>query len=196
MALTYSTPLILTDPGFIFWAPLASTLPTMAALASTYDADPWPAAWIQLGATEDGTRLTYETTVEPIRVAEFFDPIRYATIERSGSLSFSLTSYTLNMVKRVYNGGTLATVSGAGVTLSTSYDLPTPGTEVRAMIGWESLDHTVRLIAYQTINSGTIEQAFAKAPAKALLPCTFNFEISSNGKPFTMWAAGTGRLGT
>ena len=195
MPLTYATPLLLTDPGFLFWAPLASTLPTMAAAGSTYDADPWPVAWVALGATEDGTRLSYESTVEPIRVAEFFDPLRYATVERAGSLSFNLTNWTLNTVKRVYNGGTIATVSGSGATLSSSYDLPTPGQEVRAMIGWESLDHTVRGIAYQTINSGTIEQAFQRAPAKALLPCTFNFEVGSNGKPFTFWAAGVGRLG-
>lgn len=196
MPLTYATPLLMTDPGFLFWAVLGSTEPTHAALASTYDADTWPVAWIPLGATEDGTKYTYETKVEPIRVAEFFDPIRYATVERSGSISFNLTNYTLNTVKRVFNGGTLATVSGSGVTLSSSYVYPTPGQEVRAMIGWESLDHTLRIIMYQTINSGTIESAFQKAPAKALLPCTFSFEVPTSGIPVKKYAAGTARLGT
>lgn len=196
MPLTYATPLILTDPGYLFWAPLLSTEPAHAALASTYDADTWPVAWIPLGMTEDGSKLSYETKVEPIRCAEAFDPLRYSTTERSGSISFMLANYTLNTVKRVFNGGTLATVSGAGVTLSSSYVLPTPGTEVRAMIGWESLDHTVRVIMYQCINSGTIEQAFQKAPAKALLPCTFNFEIPASGQPLKYYAAGVARLGT
>jgi hypothetical protein len=196
MPLTYATPLILTDPGFLFWAPLLSTEPTHAALASTYDADTWPVAWIPLGATEDGSKVSYDTKVEPIRVAEFFDPIRYATVERSGSISFMLTNYTLNTIKRVFNGGTLATVSGAAATLSSSYVLPTPGAEIRAMIGWESLDHTVRIIMYQSINSGTIEQAFQRAPAKAMLPCTFNFEVPASGVPIKYYAAGTARLGT
>lgn len=196
MPLSYATPLILTDPGFLFWAPLLTAEPIHAAATSTYDADPWPAAWIALGATEDGSKLSYETQVEPIRVAEFFDPIRYSTVERSGNISFNLTNYTLNTVKRVFNGGTLATVSGAGVTLSSSYVLPTPGAEVRAMIGWESLDHTVRIIMYQCINSGTVEQAFAKAPAKSLLPCTFQFEVPASGIPIKWYAAGTARLGT
>lgn len=196
MPLTYATPLILTDPGYLFWAPLSSTEPTHAALASTYDADVWPAAWIPLGVTEDGTKLNYETKVEPIRVAEFFDPIRYSTVERSGSISFMLTNYTLNTLKRVFNGGTLATVSGSGATLSSSYVLPVPGAEVRAMIGWESLDHTVRVIMFQAINSGTIEQAFQRAPAKAMLPCTFQFEVPTSGIPVKYYAAGTARLGT
>lgn len=196
MSLSYATPLILTDPGFLFWAPLASTEPTHAAAGSTYDADAWPVAWIALGMTEDGSKLSYETTVEPIRCAEAFDPIRYSTTERAGSISFMLANWTLNTVKRVFNGGTLATVSGTGATLSSSYVLPTPGQEVRAMIGWESLDHTVRVIMYQCLNSGTIEQAFAKAPAKALLPCTFNFEVPASGQPLKYYAAGTARLGS
>jgi hypothetical protein len=196
MPLSYATPFILTDPGFLFWAPLASTEPTHAALTSTYDADPWPGAWIALGATEDGSKIAYDTKVEPIRVAEFFDPIRYSTVERSGSISFMLTNYTLNTVKRVFNGGTLATVSGTGATLSSSYVLPTPGAEVRVMIGWESLDHTVRVVMYQCINSGTVEQAFQRAPAKAMLPCTFQFEVPTSGIPIKYYAAGPPRLGT
>lgn len=196
MSLTTATPLILTDPGFLFWAPLASTEPTHAALASTYDLDAWPAAWIPLGATEDGSELDYEVKVEAISVAEFFDPIRYSTTERSGSLGFNLASFHLNAIKRVLNGGTLATVSGSGVTLSSSYVPPVPGTEVRCMLGWESLDHTVRLIAYQCINGTTVKVSNKKAPSFATLPCVFNFEIPASGFPFKFYAAGTPRLGT
>jgi hypothetical protein len=195
MPLTYATPLLMSDPGFIFWAILGSTEPTHAALASTYDADPWPAAWIPLGCTEEGSKINREISVEPIRVAELFDPIRFATVEKSGSISFGLTNFTLNTLKRVNNGGTLATVSGAGVTLSSSYVEPTPGNEIRCMIGWESLDHTVRAIMYQTINSGSIEMAFQRAPAKAVLPCTFNFETPTSGIQIKWYAAGVGRLG-
>lgn len=196
MPLTYSTPLVLNDPGFLFWAPLASTLPTMAALASTYDLDTWPVAWIPLGATEDGSTFTYETKVEAVKVAEFFDPIRWSTTDRMGSFAFNLASYTLKALQRAYNGGTISTVSGSGVTLSSKLVPPTPGNEVRAMIGWESLDHTMRIISYQTINSGTIASAYKRAPSFAVIPCVFNFEVPSAGQPFEVYAAGTGRLGT
>lgn len=196
MSLSTATPIILTDPGFLFWAPLASTEPTHAALASSYDADPWPVAWIPLGATEDGSEFNYETKIEAVSVAEFFDPVRWSTTERSGSIGFNLASFDLNQVKRVLNGGTIATVSGTGATLSSSYVPPAPGSEVRCMIGWESLDHTVRLIAYQCINGTTVKMEFKKAPAYAVLPVVFNFEVPASGNPFKLYAAGVNRLGT
>lgn len=197
MSLSTATPLILTDPGFLFWAPLLTAEPTHAALASTYDLDVWAAAWIPLGATEDGSELNYETKIEPISVAELFDPVRWSTTERSGSIGFNLASFHLQQIKRVLNGGTIATVSGSGVTLSSSYLPPSPGSEVRCMLGWESLDHTVRMIAYQCINGTTVKMSFKKAPAYAVLPCVFNFEIPPGApqQPFKLLAAGTARLG-
>lgn len=192
---TTAVPNILTDAGYLFWAPLASAEPTNTVAGSKFT-DAWPVAWISLGATEDGSTFTYETTVEPITVAEFFDPIRYSTTERAGSFSFNLADYTLNNLKRAYNGGTLATVSGSGTTLLSSLVPPAVGAEVRAMIGWESLDNTIRLICYQTINSGAIASAYRKAPAFAVIPCTFSFEVPSAGNPWKMYTAGTARVGT
>lgn len=190
-----AVPQILTDPGYLFWAPLLSAEPTNTVVGSKFT-DAWPVAWISLGATEDGSAFTYETTVEPITVAEFFDPIRYSTTERAGNFAFNLADYTLNNLKRAFNGGTLATVSGAGATLLSSLVPPTPGNEVRAMIGWESLDNTMRTICYQTINSGSITNAYRKAPAFAVIPCTFNFEVPAAGNPWKMYSAGTARVGT
>jgi len=197
MSLTTAVPLILTDPGFLFWAPLLTTEPTHAALASTYDLDVWPVAWIPLGATEDGSELSYESKVEAVKCAEFFDPIRWSTTERSGSFAFNLASYTLKQLQRAYNGGTLSTVSGAGVTLSSKLLPPAAGGETRAMLGWESLDHTMRVVVYQAINSGTIKSAYKKAPAYATIPCMFNMEVPTGApqQPFATYAAGTGRLG-
>lgn len=196
MSLTYATPLILTDPGFLFIAALGSTEPTHAAAGSSYDADAWPVAWIASGPTEDGTDLSYESKVEPVRVAELFDPIRYSTTDRTGSIAFMLTNYTLKNLQRAYNGGTISTVSGSGATLSSKLIPPTPGNETRVMVGWESLDHTMRLVVYQAINGGTITSAFKRAPAKALIPFSFNMEIPASGTPFAVYGAGTGRLGT
>jgi hypothetical protein len=198
MSLTTAVPLILTDPGFLFWAPAQSTEPAYVAATSTYDLDVWPVAWIPLGATEDGTEFNYETKVEAITVAEFFDPIKYSTTERSGTIGFNLASFHLNAIKRVLNGGTIATVSGSGVTLSSSYVPVVPG-EVRCMIGWESLDHTVRLICSQVINGSTLKLNMKKAPSFTVLPVVFNFEIPTTGSltgiPFKVYAAGTARLG-
>jgi len=197
MSLTYATPLLLTDPGFVFTAILGTAEPAHAALASTYDLDVWAAAWVPAGVTEGGSKLAYEIKAEPIKAAELFDPVAWRTTERSGSIVFSVMNYTLNNLKRAYNGGTLATHSGAGVTLSSSLLPPAPGSEIRSMIGWESLDHTMRVVIYQALNMGSIESTFNKAPDKALIPFMFNMEvpIGAPQQPFKVYAAGTARLG-
>jgi hypothetical protein len=197
MSLSTATPLILTDPGFIFTAILASTEPAHVAAASTYDADVWPVAWVNMGATEDGSKFSYKSNVEAISVAEFFDPIRWSTTSREGSFSFNLANYTLHNLRRALNAGTgaVTTVSGTGVTLSSALTPPAPGSELRTMVGWESLDHTLRFIAYQCINGGTIESAYKKAPAFATIPFELNFEVPASGIPFKFYGAGTGRLG-
>ncbi len=204
MSLVTATPNILTDPGFLFIAPLNSTEPTHAVLTSTYDADAWPAAWINLGATEDGSEFSYETKVEPVSVAEFFDPIRYSTTERSGSIAFNMADVTLKNLSRALNSGigtaaanpaSITTVSGAAATLSSVFTPVAPGSEVRCMIGWESLDHTMRLVAYKCINGGSVKITNKKAPALATLAVNFQFEVPSNGIPFKLYAAGTVRLG-
>lgn len=189
-----TTPNLLTDPGYLFIAPLASTVPTNTVAGSVFT-DSWPAAWLPLGATEEGSTFAYTTEVEPITVAEFFDPIKYATTGRSGSFAFNLANFTLSNYRRALNGGTaaLTATSGTGATSLFTLAPPTPGSEVRCMLGWESLDNTLRVVAYQTIQGGEISSAFAKAPAFATIPCTFNFEVPSSGTPFNIWGAGVNR---
>src|SRR5512139_4076276 len=194
MPVTLATPQILTDPGYLLWAPLSSAEPSNTVVGGVFT-DTWPVAWINLGATEDGSEFSYEVKVEAIKVAEFFDPIRYATTERTGSFAFNLADYTLNNLKRAYNGGTLATVSGAGTTLLSSYVPPTPGNEVRAMLGWESLDRTMRIICYQTLNGGEVKSAFKRAPSMAVIPCKLMSEVPVSGIPFKLYTAGTARVG-
>lgn len=189
-----ATPNILTDPGYLFIAPLGTAVPTNTVAGSVFT-DAWPVAWLPLGATTEGSTFSYSTTVEPIRAAELFDPVRYATTEREGNIAFNLMSWTLSNYRRALNGGVaaLTATSGTGATGLYTVEPPTPGTEVRSMIGWESLDNTVRLVAYQTIQGGEVAAAFQKAPDVAVIPCTFNMEVPSTGKPFTLWGAGATR---
>ena len=198
MSLTMATPNILSDPGFLFYAPLASTLPTMAAAGSSYDADAWPVAWLPWGATDAGSDFNYEMKVEPITVAELFDPVKYAPTEVATSIGFALADYTLGNLARAMNApaGNVTTVSGTGATLSSKLSPPQPSQIVRRMIGWESLDHTVRLIGYQCLAAGQIQAQAKKAPEKSTIAVTFNFERPASGDSFNIWAAGVARLGT
>lgn len=188
-------PAILVDPGFLWIGPVGTAAPTNTVTASKF-ADAVAAAWLPLGATTEGSTFSYSSTVEAITVAEFFDPISYATTERSGNIAFNLASWTLSNYRRALNGGVaaLAATGTAGSELST-LEPPDPGNEVRAMILWESTDATVRLLLRQVIQGGEISTAFQKAPSVAAIPCTFNMEVPTTGstKPWTMWGAGTKR---
>lgn len=189
-----ATPNVLLDPGYLFIAPLGSTEPTMTVAGSVFT-DAWPAAWLPLGATEDGTELTYGTTVEAVTVAEFFYPIRYATTDAAASIAFNLANVGLTNYRRSMNGGVtaLAATSGTGATALYTVQPPTPGTEVRCMIGWESLDNTLRVVCRQTLQGGEVTSAFRKAPTLAVIPCTFNLEKPLSAEPFQIWGAGATR---
>lgn len=190
-----ATPNVLTDPGYLFIAPLGTAVPTNTVVGSVFT-DAWAAAWLPLGATSDGSTFSYGTTVEPITVAEFFDPIKYVTTERAGNIAFNLASFTLTNYMRAMNGGTaaLTPTSGTGATALYTAEPPNPGSEVRVMVGWESLDNTVRIVCRQTIQGGEISSPFAKAPSYAVIPCTFNLEVPTSGaKPFSIYGAGASR---
>lgn len=195
MAHSVASPNVLTDPGMLWIAPLATAAPTNTVAGSVFTDDP-AVAWIPLGATTEGSTFSYSTTVEAVRVAEFFDPIRWATTEREGNIAFNLADYTLSNYRRALNGGVaaLTATSGTGATSLFTLEPPDPGTEVRCMILWESTDRTLRLMLRQAIQGGEISSAYQKAPDLATIPCTFNMEVPTGGaKPWAMWSAGTTR---
>lgn len=190
-----ATPNLLQDPGYLFWAPLGSAVPTNTVAGSVFT-DTWPVAWVNLGATEEGSEFATETSVEAVRVAELFDPVRYNTVDRTGRISFALADFTLANLKRAMNGGTLTVVSGTGATTLTKFTPPAAGAEVRSMIGWESLDATVRLICHQTLQGGSVAIANRRRPAKATIPTTFNLEKPTATEAYELYAAGTARAGS
>ena len=128
-------------------------------------------------------------------MAELFDPVKYVTTERNGSIAFNLAHWSLSNYRRALNGGIAAlTSTGASGSELTTLEPPEPGSEVRAMILWESTDSTVRLMIRQALQGGEVSSAFAKAPSTAAIPCTYNFEVPASGKPWTLWTAGLTRV--
>ena len=186
---------VLTDPGYLWIAPLGTAEPTPTVTGSKFT-DALPVAWIPFGATTEGSTFSYATTIEAIRVAEYFDPIRYSTTERNGSIAFNLANWTLSNYKRALNGGVAAvTPTGTSGTELSTFEPPAAGSETRAMLMWESTDATVRLLMRQVIQGGEVSSAFQKAPSIAAIPCTYNLEIPAGGvQPFKIWGAGTTRV--
>lgn len=196
MPLTYAAPFLIREPGFLFHAPLATAQPLHAAAGSTYDADPWPVAWHPWGPTLDGSVFSNSQNVEPIRAAELFDALAYSVTDVTTTLAFAVLDYTLHNVRRALNAPTslVTTHSGTGATLSSKLVPPGPEEIVRSMIGWESLDHTLRLVGVQAINGGELQSTFGRNAA-AGIATVWNFERPAVGTSFEFYGAGTARLG-
>jgi hypothetical protein len=191
---TVATPFLMQDPGFLYHAPAGTTFPTAGGTATGSKFDTAPSAtFIEIGATEDGHRFRYAPSIEAVTVAEFLDPVKWRTVSREGSFSFNLADYTIKNLSRALNGGTL-TSTGTGTTQVNKLTPPTMGNETRAALMWESADATMRIFMYQCINVAEMETAFAKAPAIAVLPCEFRFELDANSNLFDVYGTNV-RLG-
>lgn len=181
-------------PGYLFWAPLSTAEPVNTVVGSVFT-DAWPGAWIPLGATEEGSELETAIETDLAYVAEYLDSVRTVTTTRTTQISFNLYDTTLQNYKRAMNGGTIATVSGAGTTLLSSFVPVAAGLEVRAMIGWEATDNTERAILYQTLQVGSVTERRRKGAEYNIFPCQFRTEVPTSGISIKRYTAGTVRLG-
>ena len=48
--------------------------------------------WRWLGGTEEGHTFNYETKVDPVMAAEYFDPLSWETDSRTGTVEFDLST--------------------------------------------------------------------------------------------------------
>lgn len=179
-------------PGYIYWAPLATTFPTNTVAGSVFT-DAWPGAWIPLGWTDEGSEFAAQISTDNVDAAEFLDPLAIITVGRVASFSFALGQINMANIKRAMNGGTI-TATGSGASLLSEYTPPAVGAEVRAMIGWESTDGTERAIYVQCLQTGNMTIRRRKGAANALIPCQWTLEQPSDGsKPFHWYGAGATR---
>jgi hypothetical protein len=190
-AVTVPIDAIALGPGFLYWAPLLSTVPTNTVAGSKFT-DTWPGAWLLFGATADGTEFSYKPATDDVEVAEYYDPVAVVSTGREISIVFDLAQVHATNLKRALNGGT-TTPTGSGATLLTQYDPPDVGSEVRAMIGWESQDSTERLILFQCFQTGDVKMSRKKGAANTTIPVEYRAEKPSGLPPFRQWFAGTAR---
>jgi hypothetical protein len=186
-----TTPNVINDPGYLLYAPLGTSLPTNTVTGSVFT-DTWAAPWVQLGMTDSGSVMTSSLAVSEVDAAESLDPIAWRTTGRTATVAFALLSGTASNLALALNGG-VKTVTGTAGTTLTQLDPPALGSEVRIMVGWESVDATVRFIGFQCINSGDVSLDFAKAPSRPTIDFTLNLEKPSSTQPFRWYFAGTAR---
>lgn len=190
---TIPQPAVLSDPGWLFAAPVATALPANTVVGGVFT-DVWTAPWVPLGPTTEGSSFSYSIETDTVNAAEYFDPIKIVTTGRSGSIGFALMDFTLSKVRLAYNGGVgaLTATSGTGATALYDYEPVAPGNEVRIMLGWESWDKTMRLVIRQALQGGEVGMDFKKAPSTAAIPVTFNMEMPSSGAAPFKWSSTRG----
>lgn len=182
-------------PGYLYWAPLGSSEPSHTVVGSVFT-DSWPAPWVPLGATQEGNELETAIETDQAHVAEYLDSVKVITTARTTTISFSLYNTTAQNYKRVMNGGTIATVSGSGTTLLSSFVPVQTGQEVRAMIGFESSALDERAVLYQVLQVGSVTERRRKGSDYNVFPSQFRTEVPASGISIKRYYAGTTRLGT
>ena len=178
-------------PGYLYYAPLGSALPTNTVEGGVFT-DVWPAAWIAVGITSEGHEFSYNAESEAVEVAEYLDPVAYASTGREIGFSFEMARITTSLLKLAMNGGTITT-SGSGATQLNEYAPPEIGEETRVMIGWEATANNERLVGNQAFQNGEVTTARRKGADKATLPVEFRLERAGTEKPFRHWTTGAAK---
>lgn len=143
---------------------------------------PWATVdplWVPVGYTEEGHSATITPTVEGIEVAEELTPVRYEETKREVSVQFAAAQMTKENIQKALNGGTIQTLAGF-----VKFEPPPLGTVTRIAIGWESQDSEERWVFRECLQSGAVEIARRKAPAKATVPMQFNCQKPLGLEPF------------
>ena len=143
-AITVPKAPLATGPGYLYYAPLGTSLPANTVAGSVFT-DAWPGGWLAWGVTREGSEFQYSVDTDNVSAAEYFDPLVIVTTGRAAQVAFEVMILSATTMKRALNGGTVAT-SGSGATLLTTVTPPAAGSETRQMVGWESQDNTERLV--------------------------------------------------
>lgn len=185
---------ILAGPGILYWAPLDTADPDSTVAGGTFDDTAWPSGWVALGSTAEGHQFSDAITTEDMTVAETMYAVRVITTGREASWTVALSEVNLSNLQAAMNGPT-PTTSGSGDTSLAELSPADVGGEVRARIGWQSEDDTVRLLAEQVLQIGGFDLQFRKGAQQATISCQWRFEKPSTDAPYKVLLAGETRTG-
>lgn len=191
MPYTIADPNLLKEAGGLMWAPLGTSLP-LNTVAGSVLTDTWPAGWVSLGKTAAGSKISDNATSADYESAEDYTPLDSATSKRVVQVSFNLLNFTAGNLAKALNGA-VTTVTGSGATLLTQVDAPAPQSEVPCMLGWESLDNTVRFVARKVRNQGNLDVQTGKAPNMGQVMWVGNCSKPSGSPTYSWFFAGASR---
>lgn len=132
----------------------------------------WGAAWVNPGATEEGWRLTGESTTTPHNIEEQPNPVIMTKDSQTLGIAASLAEDTLESLRLAFAGGTITTDAMTGVKnfkLAEGIDEFAIGLDMRTHGG-----RTRRIILPRASGAGAVDVAFRRAASKRLWPVQFN----------------------
>jgi hypothetical protein len=174
-----STEPIRIGPGWLYVAPVGTVEPTDLTGEFGTAGPPVLTPWTPLGYTEEGSAFSFENTFEDVMVAEELEPIQILQTQRNISVSFNLAELTAANLQTALNGGTITNGTG-----TTTFEPPAAGDFTYVALAWESTDGLERWIFRKGVQTGNVEIARRKAPAKATIPMSFRFVKPETGAPF------------
>lgn len=177
--------------GTLYAAPIGTAEPISVTGA-------WPAGWTPLGYTDQGSSFEFGPSVAAVEVEEEFWPIEQAITGYSGKLTFVLAETTRQNLALSLNAGIGSGIDaasqGANVDGSLWQEPPTPGAEVRVMLGWDSLaqaaasgnDPVGRIIVRRALQTGMVTRTAKKGNNKSMYAVSFALEKPVGLQPFRM----------
>lgn len=178
---------VFSGPGTLYAAPLGTTEPTSVTGG-------WPAGWVALGYTNQGSEFDDTPTFQQIKVEEEVYAIRNVLTDKKSTLTFVLSELTEQNLALALNGGITSVVSGVETVNgdgSLSVQPPAPGLEGRVMLGWDSIPKAGssgtalnvfgRLVLRQCIQTGAVKMVHRKGSNVATIACQFELEVPSGG---------------
>jgi hypothetical protein len=161
-------------PGKLYIAPLGTAEPATETAV-------WPAGWVPLGYTDEGSAFNYEISTDNVEVAEELDILARVTTGRDASIEFALAEITYRNLTIAFNGGIVA---GDGT--AWTFEPPDLGNETRTMIGWDALptvaSNDLRMIFRQCLQGGSLGLENRKGATKSTIAANFQLEKPSSGK--------------
>jgi hypothetical protein len=169
---------VVAGPGLLYVAPAATTLPTDAATALG-------TSFVPVGYTEEGSTFSYAITREDLWVAEEVSPVKSYTTKVDTMVKFSMAEATVLNLLLALNQGVVAS--------ATDVSAPAAGSEVYVVLVLQATSGA-RWVFPQCIQTGNVEIAHKKAPAKTLIPVEFKLYLPTSGPLFICYPGANGLI--
>lgn len=172
---------VIVGPARMLIAPTGSTLPT---LDGTVEPVVWDPAWIEVGYTEDGTKLAYQPTLKEIMVDEEPAPVKRSLDTEKATISANVAESTLVNLNAAISASTLTSQAADATHAQTKTLKVGGGSLTEVMVGLEGLSPTGRqriIIGYRAQAQANIQLQF-KRNDKTIIPVELSL-LADSTKP-------------